>query len=68
MMHLVYAVKVMINEDLKAQDVSRVRRARRRRAAKVTTPQPAVRPTPSVVPATRNAEVATPRRAANVGA
>jgi hypothetical protein len=72
MRHLVYAIKVMINEDLKAQDRRRTRRPQRRRATEVAkdvvTPQPAIRPTPSAEPATRNAEAARPRRAANAGA
>jgi hypothetical protein len=72
MRHLVYAVKVLVNEDLKAQDRRKTRRAQRRRAPKaatqLVTTEPAIRPTPSAEPATRSAEVARPRRAANAGA
>jgi hypothetical protein len=54
MRHLVYAIKVMVNEDLKAQERRRSRRASRRRVAKAVASHAPVRPAPSAEPATRS--------------
>lgn len=64
----VYAVKAMINDDLKRQERGAVRRPLRRRATPVIPPQAVVRPTASVQPAARGAKLPTPRPASNVGA
>jgi hypothetical protein len=68
MRHLVYAIKVIVNEDLKAQDRRRMKRTLRDRAAEPTVTQTDVRRRPSVEPATRTSDVAPTRRAANAGA
>jgi hypothetical protein len=68
MRFMVYAVKAMINDDLKQQERRAVRRPRRRRATPAVAPQAVVRPTPSVEPATRGAKLPRPRPASNVGA
>jgi hypothetical protein len=67
MRFMVYAVKAMLNEDLKQRERGAVRRPRRRRAAVEPTPQALVRPTASAEPATRGATLATPRPASNAG-
>lgn len=66
MRHLVHAMKIMINDDLKAHDRHEVRRApRRSEAVSATAIEPLVQSTPS--PAVRSIEVARPRKTASVG-
>jgi hypothetical protein len=68
MRHLAYALKVMINDDLKAQDRPKVHRApRRSEAVSATAIEPLVQSAPRLATAVRSPEVARPRRTANVG-
>ena len=69
MRHLAYAIKVIINDDLKAHDRRKVHRApRRSEAVSATAIEPLAQSAPSPAPAVRSPEVALPRKTANVGA
>jgi hypothetical protein len=65
---LVHVVKILVNEDLKAAERRKARRAPRRQATPVVAPPAVVRPTASPEPVTRNTEVVRPRKAADVRA
>jgi hypothetical protein len=65
---LVHVVKILVNEDLKAPERRKARRAPRRQATPLVAPSAVVRPTASPEPVTRNTEVVRPRKAADVRA